>query len=1092
MENVKKLKLKKFFLFTFLFLFFLLNAGAVFALEAQYPTILGFSVNETSTLPEYARYFFNLGIYLAGGIAAMALAFGGVYYLISYFSGKFTSEGKDWMKAGLTGLLLVLGAWLIAYAINPDLVKFRLDELPPNYFNPTPGANVPDNAKVITFNAVPVGISTEKLLTNTTDCYDFDAQGDPISVAKNPGEFFAPGNYGHDRIDCILKLVDGAQKKYQMISKFSAEIIALMEKCKCTSDVPDETGKPGVVGTCKKPDCKCGDPQVAEDGTKTCADLCFGASCQPKSESASCCPADIKKQIEEGIIKVKIELPPSASYPQNCTGAEKEYHGLKEFRSELVLGDGTSFVKNLAEPGNGGLINIQNWNNLKLIEQFAYFREKIEEISQTIKDDQDALSEDKKTINSAQCYLSTAYADLVKRVNATDPKNEAIKLTAQKNYSKYCKGFNYGTSSCYKSCQDACPSTSVPAVACYQKCNKTCEPGDIACANKKTACVADCINSAPCNLDAGPANFGECITSCRSSCVNDCSKKYLMCSDQFQICQDMCKNDSKCILSTNANQCLIGTDPQNFVDCSIKQSDSGNGKFCIGNSFLCQYGSYEYAGYPDCLDPAKSAVQCPKDKIYSSDLWKNKQCQLCPSAFQTNPGEKNLCIYQHPETSKCPASSKCPNCPCDVIDTTFTYILPTTPCPENKPLATCRDGTKTCICGNHDKNAGGGGGGGGGTANPCPCGLSVYCPCNADSSNLCPMNSCVDPKTGETFEMCSDCPFEHINNFTGSSYDIPSPSERHKECSNDKTCIEVTGPGNNQCSTDFDCDTGPVSNIISLPISEYKITGAECMEQAFNDDPLTFYCQADWWKDPNREGQSQTPIGENKFCTKDGVIPVGQTIDNSLTWSTDFLKVLDKLKLDLQDKIKKVYNVGDQKDYCKCDSKMANGLPACSSSCNLTTQTLGTNPDGTPYTQDICAVGGCSGLACQSMIDMLSELADTYRDMKTKYTEFFKNYLEKGLSDRGEALKQLTYSRQKTNSCGISTINSEKDARMFSCQRVQDELMSAVLGDKITMDEKTIKSYCYGKEFGKLLTKDLTDDWFCCEQYGAGSSGGDF
>lgn len=91
-------------------MFFILNAGAVFALEIGYPSILGFSVDETSTLPEYARYFFNLGIYMAGGIATMVLVFGGIYYLISFFSGKFTSEGKDWMKAGLTGLLLILGA----------------------------------------------------------------------------------------------------------------------------------------------------------------------------------------------------------------------------------------------------------------------------------------------------------------------------------------------------------------------------------------------------------------------------------------------------------------------------------------------------------------------------------------------------------------------------------------------------------------------------------------------------------------------------------------------------------------------------------------------------------------------------------------------------------------------------------------------------------------------------------------------------------------------------------------------------------------------------------------------------------------------
>jgi len=71
------------------------------------------SVNETSTLPDYAKYFFNLGIMLAGFLAAVITAYGGIYYLVSFGRGKFTDEGKDWIKAGLTGLILTLFSYIL-------------------------------------------------------------------------------------------------------------------------------------------------------------------------------------------------------------------------------------------------------------------------------------------------------------------------------------------------------------------------------------------------------------------------------------------------------------------------------------------------------------------------------------------------------------------------------------------------------------------------------------------------------------------------------------------------------------------------------------------------------------------------------------------------------------------------------------------------------------------------------------------------------------------------------------------------------------------------------------------------------------------
>ena len=54
------------------------------------------------------------------------IVIGGVQYTTSYgSSGK--GEAKARILNAVLGLLLVLGAWVILYTINPDLVKLELN-----------------------------------------------------------------------------------------------------------------------------------------------------------------------------------------------------------------------------------------------------------------------------------------------------------------------------------------------------------------------------------------------------------------------------------------------------------------------------------------------------------------------------------------------------------------------------------------------------------------------------------------------------------------------------------------------------------------------------------------------------------------------------------------------------------------------------------------------------------------------------------------------------------------------------------------------------------------------------------------------------
>ena len=72
-----KKKIKK-FIFYFLFAgIFLAAANFAYALEAKYPKIMGLSIDNNSKLPEYAKYFFNIGMAVAGALAVLVIVFGG-------------------------------------------------------------------------------------------------------------------------------------------------------------------------------------------------------------------------------------------------------------------------------------------------------------------------------------------------------------------------------------------------------------------------------------------------------------------------------------------------------------------------------------------------------------------------------------------------------------------------------------------------------------------------------------------------------------------------------------------------------------------------------------------------------------------------------------------------------------------------------------------------------------------------------------------------------------------------------------------------------------------------------------------------------
>lgn len=87
--------------------------------------------NAPIKLGDYLPAVFNLAIGIAAVMAFVAITWGGITYATSdAITGK--AQGREWITNAIWGLLLVIGAWVILYTINPQILKFNLILETPN------------------------------------------------------------------------------------------------------------------------------------------------------------------------------------------------------------------------------------------------------------------------------------------------------------------------------------------------------------------------------------------------------------------------------------------------------------------------------------------------------------------------------------------------------------------------------------------------------------------------------------------------------------------------------------------------------------------------------------------------------------------------------------------------------------------------------------------------------------------------------------------------------------------------------------------------------------------------------------------------
>ena len=85
----------------------------------------------TSSSPgAYIKNFYSYALFLSGLLAFGAIVYGGIKYAISRGNPSGETEAKAWIWSALLGMLLLAGAYLILFTVNPNLVNLALPSLP--------------------------------------------------------------------------------------------------------------------------------------------------------------------------------------------------------------------------------------------------------------------------------------------------------------------------------------------------------------------------------------------------------------------------------------------------------------------------------------------------------------------------------------------------------------------------------------------------------------------------------------------------------------------------------------------------------------------------------------------------------------------------------------------------------------------------------------------------------------------------------------------------------------------------------------------------------------------------------------------------
>jgi len=1073
------------------------------ALEIEkYPSFFGLSITKSSDFIDYARYFFNAGMAIAGFLAVIVIVIGGIYYLISFNRGKFTDEGKQWIKAGVFGLILLVSAYLIAYTINPDLIDLRLQKLFAVGFGKSAGYQNSYNIPSVVYEEIPLGALTENLLSRTIDCYNFDENGDPIKgdeiETDNYGKIVGPTYLDHDRVDCFLKLSQAIEKKVKITEELSKKIVDFMKLCNCggTSSSYD------CRTNCAEDGSDCSYPETATcpidknciGSTNPCRDTCSDIGCSCYGKNCESCPKDsgIKakdpktgKETEKNLsVKEVIEYGPIKI--ADCAGTEKEYLGLSEFRSQF--NNNYEQIKNKVEiqpPAkiNDKPISIINNGNCQTCEYNCgcdydcpvcvpkspgYYscmsdQRKCEQKKEKCLKDQPKCNEEeadckKKRLDCLKKNSPWYNLRIIDQITYLEGKLEEIRSSVESDINQLNKGRSTITN-CY---------LVKSSVDLLQLLESTEKDEKIILRNRS---FGDIMTGKVIDSSKYCEGFNYTGSVCYSKCQNICPETLSLKNNlkNYESCDGNCdekKGNEKEKCLTAEKKCL--KEYYDNRECPKNYSDFKTFPECMDN---CKQ---------QCLDACDQNYSCSQEELKkckegcnndSKCLLENEekcvvnflQLKECVQTYKDPDNLKNcmessfLCKYCSDQYAGYPdcVNIKQPNQSqnSEQYSSSYLYQNPyNQKCYPNPYLPNKENKNVTCLEGNPE-------------ITKCPiASMCPNCPCGVVNETIKYLPDPVLPESPE--DLCS----------------VSSPDKNDDEC----PCpggIPGTSSCYPPCKNDDDKKTNTVSNY-SEKINEYRVCSADCGKFTYVGDPLTFYCRNSW--------EPEAPLtGKWSNASPADEIPVGQTVDNAIVWGQELIDNMNKVNLMAQEIISYMKDISEKRNYCKCDSKceiMQSGKQksACQANCifQQTEASTGSfiNSEGITETFEIpascsCVRQGCDGEPCQLMIDLLigpsGSLEDIcaqgaigfplfYIDMSNSIKDFMVFILPERRSD---IIKKLSYSRKKMDECSQLLVELGADVvKTLSCSRSYG-------GSGFTED------MCYG-----YMKQNLTENWFCIKR----------
>lgn len=117
-----------------------------FSVEIPCTSIAGGSCPDASTPAGYIARLYQFALMIGGLIAFGGLIYGATLYIFSAGNIGSTKDALDQIWQTLIGLTILLGAYLILYTINPDLVSLQNPSLEPINIDALPGAQSTKNS----------------------------------------------------------------------------------------------------------------------------------------------------------------------------------------------------------------------------------------------------------------------------------------------------------------------------------------------------------------------------------------------------------------------------------------------------------------------------------------------------------------------------------------------------------------------------------------------------------------------------------------------------------------------------------------------------------------------------------------------------------------------------------------------------------------------------------------------------------------------------------------------------------------------------------------------------------------------------------